>query len=168
MTEYLHVTFGSKDVLQNVRNNNLERGLLLMSDDSDRQKYELLEKTTDKNSVFAMPVTYEILASHGGTDELRGWMNFTFIRLNDLERDNFIRRYRASKQDIETPGFISSYILQKTTNAHELVILSTWRLKENWSDWQESTDFPLHRYEHAQYNLYRKQLSFAALAKQKL
>lgn len=168
MTEYLHVTFGSRTVLQEVRNKNLERELLLMNDESDPEKYELLEKTTDKNSVFTVPVSYEIISSHGDTDELRGWMSFTFITLNDLERDNFIRRYKSTSIDTEVPGFISSYILQSTTNSHELVILSTWRLKKNWTDWQSSTNFPLRRYEHSQYNLHRKQLSFTALVKQSL
>ena len=136
MTEYIHETFGSRVVLQNIRNQNLQRELLLMRDDADSQRYELLEKTTDEQSVFAMPTTYKVLSSHGETEELRGWMSFTSITLNDLERDNFLRRYNNETFDIGTQGFISSYVLQRIDNNHEIVILSTWQLKKNWTDWQ--------------------------------
>lgn len=168
MTEYIHETFGSRAVLQNIRNQNLQRELLLMRDDSDRQRYELLEKTTDEQSVFAMPTTYKVLSSHGETEELRGWMNFTSLALNDLERDNFLRRYNNETFAIGTQGFISSYVLQRIDNNHEIVILSTWQLKKNWTDWQANSNFSLKRYEHSQYNLRTKQLSFAAFTKQNI
>lgn len=168
MTEYIHETFGSRVVLQNIRNQNLQRELLLMRDDADSQRYELLEKTTDEQSVFAMPTTYKVLSSHGETEELRGWMSFTSITLNDLERDNFLRRYNNETFDIGTQGFISSYVLQRIDNNHEIVILSTWQLKKNWTDWQENSNVSLKRYEHGQYNLRTKQLSFAAFTKQNI
>lgn len=52
MTEYLHVAFGSKAVLQNVRNEHLDHKLLMMVDDEDKSRYQLLEKTTNKKSIL--------------------------------------------------------------------------------------------------------------------
>ena len=73
--------------------NTFDHKLLLTDDEEDKERYQLLEKTTNKKSIFMMPTTYEILAERGDTSDLRGLMNFTFITLNDMERDNFIRRY---------------------------------------------------------------------------
>ncbi len=168
MTEYIHETFGSRAVLQNIRNQNSQRELLLMRDDADSQRYELLEKTENEQSSFAVPTTYKVLSSYGQTDELRGWMSFISITLNDLERDNFLRRFNNETFAISTPGFISSYVLQRIDNNHEIVILSTWQLKKNFTEWRLTSNFPLDRYKHSQYNLRSKQLSFAAFSKQKI
>ncbi|MBA5962411.1 antibiotic biosynthesis monooxygenase [Weissella cibaria] len=168
MTEYLHVTFGSRTVLQDVRNQHLDHKLLLTVDEEDKERYQLLEKTTNKKSIFAMPTTYEILAECGDTSDLRGWMNFTFITLNDMERDNFIRRYQAYEEGMTEPGFISSYLLQRNDNSHQIVMLSTWNMKTDWENWQAKEDFPLRQYESSNslYGLMRKQYSFAAFSKQ--
>ncbi|MDY2521815.1 antibiotic biosynthesis monooxygenase [Weissella confusa] len=170
MTEYLHVAFGSKAVLQNVRNEHLDHKLLMMVDDEDKSRYQLLEKTTNKKSIFAMPTTYEILASRGETSDIRGWMNFTFITLNDAERDNFIRRYNAYEEGMDEHGFISSSLLQRNDNQHQIVMLSTWNMKSDWELWHAKNDFPLRQYESSNslYGLMRKQYSFAAFSKQNM
>ena len=74
------------------------------------------------------------------------------------------------KKAATEPGFISSYLLQRNDNSHQIVMLSTWNMKTGfpWENWQAKEDFPLRQYESSNslYGLMRKQYSFAAFSKQ--
>ena len=168
MPKYIHTTFGSREVLSALRNKHLERPIHLSLDDSDSSRAQLIELTEDPKSVFAMPASYRVLSSMGADEDLRGWMVFTFITLNDKERDNFIRRYNAFISEGNLHGGLSSFLLQRTNNDHEIALLSTWRTKREWEEWSDDASFPLHRYEGGGYNLRRSTYSFAAFTKVEL
>jgi heme-degrading monooxygenase HmoA len=137
--------------------------------DDDHSRFQLVELTDNEKSAFSAPTTYRVLDHFGADDDIRGWMVFTFITLNDIERDNFIRRYDAfiNETDMHDQGAIASYLLQRTTNDHDLAILTTWQTKEKWDAWYHDERFPLHRYEdpNSGYNLRRVTYSFAAFSK---
>jgi heme-degrading monooxygenase HmoA len=170
MTQYIHTTFGSRAVLNDVRNQHLDRPLHLSVQDDDHSRFQLIELTENEQSAFSAPTTYRVLDHFGDNGDIRGWMVFTFITLNDAERDNFIRRYHAfiSQNNLHLDGAIASYLLQRTSNDHEIAILSTWNTKEQWQSWHNDAAFPLHDYENpnSAYNLRRVSYSFAAFSKQ--
>ncbi|MCW0952722.1 hypothetical protein OIT44_01340 [Weissella ceti] len=171
MTEYLYTTFGSEEVLQSVREANSSRNLMLTVDDTDPLRYQLLDKTTE-SSIFNTPTSYEILSQHGQAQEIRGWMNFTFITLSDQERANFIRRwetYQAHGFD-NVSGFMSGFLLQRTDEPSQFAILTTWTLKDYWTIWDDETETPLTIYEASplRYGVRHSQYSFAAFTKQSL
>lgn len=167
MTRYIHTTFGTREVLNEIRSKHLDRPIHLSIDDSDHLRGMLIELTDDSKSAFAMPTSYKVLSSAGADEELRGWLMFSFITLNDQERDNFIRRYEAFLSQGNLHGGLSSFLLQRTNNDHQLVLLSTWNTKEQWEAWSQEDDFPMKRYEgaNASYNLRRASYSFAAFTK---
>lgn len=170
MTKYIHTTFGSREVLSALREKHLDRPIHLSVQDDDRSRYQLIELTENSKSVFAMASSYRVLDATGDDETLRGCMMFTFITLNDQERDNFIRRYHAFNRQAEPniDGAIASFLLQRTDNDHEIAILSTWQTKEKWAKWHNSASFPLIRYENpnSRYNLRRIAYTFAAFTKQ--
>ncbi|GAK30690.1 hypothetical protein WOSG25_041300 [Weissella oryzae SG25] len=170
MTRYIHTTFGTREVLSEVRNKHLDRPIHLSVEDGDQSRAQLIELTDDPKSVFTVPTSYKVISSAGDDSELRGWMMFTFITLNDQERDNFIRRYDAFLKQGNLHGGLSSFLLQRTNNDHQLVLLSTWKSKDQWQNWSEESDFPMRRYEgpNASYNLRRVGYSFKAFSKSSL
>ncbi|KRN31700.1 antibiotic biosynthesis monooxygenase family protein [Weissella halotolerans] len=172
MPEYLHTTFGSKEVLTAIRNQHLNQHLLLTVDDADPYRYQLIEKTSDSDSVFTTPTSYEILSEQGETAELRGWLNFHFITVPEQGRANFIRRWNAFQERDFTgvAGFISSYLLQRVDEPQQLAVLTTWTMKDFWLVWQADNQSPLKDYqtEGNRYGLRDAQYSFVAFAKQDL
>lgn len=167
MVAYLHVTFGSCGVLQMVQQRYPQRPLLLVVDEGDADRYQLLELTHTKKSVFAMPTTYTILACLHASLAVRGWLNFDMITLPDLQRENFIKRLLANTTLQQATGLINMYLLQRTDNGQQLAILTTWQTRADWQKWHTATDSLLSEYETeaSRYSLRRKQYHFAALSK---
>lgn len=171
MTEYLYTTFGSEAVLQNIREENPTRRLLLTEDDTDPLRFQLIERT-EGDSIFSSPTTYEVLSHFGETKEIRGWLNFTFITLSDQERANFVRRWERYQNHgfDNVSGFMSAFLLQRTDEPNQFAILTTWTLKEFWTIWDDETETPLTMYEAVplRYGVRHSQYSFAAFSKQTL
>lgn len=168
MSEYLYTTFGSKEVLQKLQAENPTHKLLLTVDDNNPYHYQLMEKTPEA-SIFKAPTSYQILSQNGHTEEIRGWMNFTFLTLPDQELANFKRRW-DTYQEIgfgDTAGFISSFLLQRVDEPQQITILTTWTVKEYWTLWHDTVQTPLSIYEVTPdyYNIRDSQYSLAAFTK---
>jgi len=167
MTTYLHVTFGSQAVLQDIQHHHSERGLLLTVDAADKDRYQLLDLTNAQQSVFAMPTTYAVLASFHATLDIRGWLNFDLMTLPDLQRDNFMKRFRADADLQRANGLINAYLLQRTDNLQQVAVLTTWQTEWDWQRWHSSPSYLLNNYEKdaVQYSFLHKQYRFAAFMK---
>ncbi|MDR3191099.1 MAG: hypothetical protein LBT80_07865 [Lactobacillaceae bacterium] len=168
MTKYMHVTYGSKAILTEVIKKHPTHQLHLATDEQDDKRYQLFEITEQANSVFASAITYEIIDEVGQVDDVRGWMNWTFITLNDEERDNFLRRWKTMGDTArdEAYGWLSSRIMV-IPSTYDLAIMSTWTLRKEFFNWNVEHEWPIKQYvgKQTKYNYREKGYRFAALTK---
>ncbi len=166
MTKYLHVTFGSKAVLQNIRNTYSNRTLLMAQDERDALRYQLIELTEHEDTVFAAPTTYTIMEEYGDTQDIRGWMHWTFITLNDMERDNFLRQWHNwTTHDVANRhGWLSTRLL-KVANSDDFVFLESWQRREDYFNWTVTNQASIQNLtgNASHYNLRENNYHFAAL-----
>ncbi|MBM7617739.1 heme-degrading monooxygenase HmoA [Weissella uvarum] len=149
MSTFLHTTFGSQKVLQQIRAEHPDQVIMMVSDDQDQSNFQLLEQTHDEQAPFSSPVSYQVLDQQKQTDEIRGWVHFAFFTLPESERGTFVKQWSQYQDDafVGTPGLVNSELLQRTDDWNQLAILTTWTMREYYTIWQADNQSPLQRYE---------------------
>ncbi|WP_270622172.1 hypothetical protein [Weissella viridescens] len=172
MKQYLHTTFGSQKVLQALQTENPERHMLLTIDDRDQNNFQLLEATNTATSVFANPVSYDVLSAVGETDDIRGWIHFTFLTIPEKEMGAFQKQWNNYQTDtmVNVTGLIGSQLLQRMDDNRQFAVMSTWTLRDYYTIWQADGRGPLKKYADFEnrYNMRTSSYSPAAFTKQKL
>ncbi|RRG17973.1 hypothetical protein D3P96_04755 [Weissella viridescens] len=172
MKQYLHTTFGSQKVLQALQADHPERHMLLTIDDRDQTNFQLLEETNAATSVFANPISYDVLSAVGETDDIRGWIHFTFLTIPDEEMVAFQKQWTNYQTDAmaNVSGLIGSQLLQRIDDNHQFGVMTTWTTRDYYTIWQADGRGPLQKYADFdnRYNLRTSSYSPAAFTKQKL
>jgi len=170
MAKFIYTTFGTRDVLQGIQAKHKNRNIYLAIDNDDQDRFQLIEATDDEKSPFASGTTYEVLdtGDDSNSDDLRGWMQWSYIILNEDESDAFIRRYRLFIEEHEaTTGLLSSFLLH-VPDTFDYAILTTWTTHAAAQAFAKQRASFFDRYtglNSSRYNLREKQFSFSALTK---
>ncbi|MCM0582056.1 hypothetical protein H9L19_06500 [Weissella diestrammenae] len=168
MTQFIHTTFGSREVLKTIQAAHLDRRLFLTVDMKDPNRFQLIELNAQSTNLFVAGTTYEVLMQLIPDEDLRGMMQWQYLTLNDDEAQSFIRRAPAfAKLQRQQEGLINFYLLQ-VPNSFDYAILTTWVTKEAADKFQPVMAELMQRYtgsNSSKYNLRSRQFSFATLTK---
>ncbi|ANZ61738.1 hypothetical protein AYR62_04280 [Secundilactobacillus paracollinoides] len=159
MISQLSITFGSKDVLEQVQAKNPDRPMLLLETTTSGEQLALLD-VSGQESVFASPVHYDIKLHRGTTD----WGRFVnFMYFDNLSPDDqkvFNSKANHFVTTDEMPeGLHAIYFMKEEHNRSNNIILTVWDTSEDFAVWKRDERFkpfvyfqrPLNNYHEASY-----------------
>ncbi|QBO35270.1 hypothetical protein EQG49_01735 [Periweissella cryptocerci] len=161
MIRQLHVTYGSKQILNQIRANYPERHLLVLSPStSSLDNLQMLDVSGEEN-IFSSGVSYDIVNYHG-TPNWRGFFNYTFITINPDRKPVFDKLIEQWFNQDKPEGMIAALVLRKHGDAsNDYVVLTTWQMPQQWRRWKSSDNYFFKPYANEAYiNLHETNYEF--------
>ncbi|QIL50506.1 hypothetical protein G7084_03755 [Weissella coleopterorum] len=138
--EYLYTTFGTKEVLQTIQQQHPDRPIYLTFDRDDHERFQLIEYSKNANSPFNSGIKYEILLSQKKIIDLRGMMAWSYLTLNDEEREYFILRTKAWMDGLNSLNGLINICLVQVASGFDYAILMTWKTEKDFQKFQPKRD----------------------------
>ncbi|MHA8110035.1 hypothetical protein ACYATP_00600 [Lactobacillaceae bacterium Melli_B4] len=136
MIANISITFGTKDFLNNIVEQHLDRNLHLFASDNN-DTYELVDSSGEP-SIFKSPINYTSI-NHEGTDNWNGYISYINLDLDENQQkvlDATINNL-ISNETLPT-GMSSIYSLHVSKNKSSRVILTTWNKSNELDNWYRS------------------------------
>jgi len=145
MLHRLSLTFGTRDLLEKIITRNPDRHLVLMEIAGDDEGLQLLD-VSDEPTIFTGGLEYLVLLHQGARDWL-GFFSFAYFTFNQDEATVFAAKMNKLASDVLPAGMTAMYVLTKTHNASEYVLLTQWVDSEAFALWRHSAAFaPIAQY----------------------
>jgi len=160
MSGKISATFGTRKILTMIQQKHADRDLLLMQANATEDRYMLLDLSGEK-SVFASPVSYDVLLSKG-TADWHGMTSFIFMDLPIEEQKVFNSKFNAFRTEYEKPNGLKHFmILREAKNDAAFVIVTNWHSDSEYAVWLRSASFkPFAKYTTADFDYHESRYAF--------
>lgn len=141
MLKQVHVTYGSKQVLKNLKAQFPDRKFYTFAPNNALESDLQLLDASDGPNVFNSGVTYDIKNYHG-TMDWGGFFNYNFVTIYPEYLNLFERRINSWFSAPMAPGLESIYLLKRAnTEDNSYVVLTVWQSPTLWQRWKQSDDY---------------------------
>ncbi|ABJ64278.1 antibiotic biosynthesis monooxygenase [Levilactobacillus brevis] len=139
MRHELSLTFGSRDVLQRIIQENTDRHLLLLAGSATDEGLLLLD-VSGTPSIFTGGLTYQIRA-HQGSQSWQGFFSFDYFTLDPDTAKVFEAKVNRLASPPLPAGMTDLYLLTKQHNDSEYLLLTVWQDSQAYALWRHSPAF---------------------------
>ncbi|AEV95054.1 hypothetical protein [Pediococcus claussenii] len=140
MITQLSTTFGSWNILNQIKKNNPSREMVVLSGTSSQTDLQLVD-VSGKDSVFQTPIDYSVINQYGESS-WRGFFRFAFFNLPDEELRVFDSKVNHLMSAPEAPvGLQRLLVLEPKKHKNERVLLTIWQLDSDYSLWKRSASY---------------------------
>lgn len=138
MLKQIHITYGSKQILKDIKAQFPERKFLMFASNNTVDNNLQLVDVSDKPNVFKSGVTYDVKNCHGDIN-WQGFFNYNFITVYPEYLNLFERRINSWMSAKPAPGLDAIYLLQRAHSKDNLyVVLTIWQNPQSWQRWRKS------------------------------
>lgn len=161
MIRQLHVTYGSKQILEQIRTANPDRHLLILSPSTASLENLQMVDVSGEDNIFSSGVSYDVENYHG-TPNWRGFFNYTFITIDPDHLPVFEQLINQWFNQDKPEGMIAALVLRKHGDAsNNYAILTTWQMPQQWQRWKSSDNYFFKPYLNEPYlNLHQTNFEF--------
>ncbi|MEJ6400813.1 hypothetical protein [Nicoliella lavandulae] len=137
MINNISVTFGSKDLLNTIKQQHPERPLKLFVSDNNEDSFELIDPSGEK-SIFKNPINYNVI-THDGNDNWAGYISYINLELDDNQQKILDATINDIIDSHSLPSGVDSiYSLNVSKKTSNRVILTTWNDSKQLLKWYHS------------------------------
>ncbi|TPR25758.1 hypothetical protein DY120_03900 [Apilactobacillus micheneri] len=132
MTNNIKVTFGSKNILEQISNNHPDRRLSIFKSMNTYGQYQIIDES-NKPSIFHNTIKY-IIIFQKGTNNISNFINYLYFNLDKNNEKIFNSKLKELSNNINL-NINSVKLLQEVSGKKQLIIMTEWNNSSDFSKW---------------------------------
>ncbi|MBM7544127.1 hypothetical protein [Periweissella beninensis] len=152
MLRKLNLTYGSKQILADLRSAYPEREFIVLSPSSSTNDSLQMLDLSEQENIFKSGVTYNVINYHGKPN-WHGFFNYSFLTVYPENLELFEARLNRWFNQPLVTGLTAIIVMRKhATGDNNLTILTVWSDALTWQRWKKSDNYFFKDYEQNAYN----------------
>lgn len=132
MKNTIKVTFGSKNILEQISNKHQDRNLSIFKSMNTYGQYQIIDES-NKPSIFHNTIKY-IIIFQKGTNNISNFINYLYFNLDKNNEKIFNSKLRELSNNINL-NINSIKLLQEVSGKKQLIIMTEWNNDLDFSKW---------------------------------
>lgn len=132
MTNNIKVTFGSKNILEQISNNHPDRKLSIFKSMNTYGQYQIIDES-NKPSIFHNTIKYIIILEKS-TNNISNFINYLYFNLDKNNEKIFNSKLKELSNNINL-NINSVKLLQEVSGKKQLIIMTEWNNALDFSKW---------------------------------
>lgn len=132
MTNNIKVTFGSKNILEQISNNHPDRRLSIFKSMNTYGQYQIIDES-NKPSIFHNTIKY-IIIFQKNTNNISNFVNYLYFNLDKNNEKIFHSKLKELSNNINI-NINSIKLLQEISGKKQLIVMTEWNNASDFNKW---------------------------------